>query len=185
MTLIRNFWPWAAAALSGVMLVLCFAPHDQAWLVWIALAPLFAALWFGPVHPKHPLLRKAELGYLTGLIYFLGSLYWLKEVTVLGWFMLCLYLALYPAVWAGIVWVVATPRENSHSFRSVWLSSWRNISVAVLASAAWVATELLRDTVFTGFGWNALGIALHENIPLIQLSSLTGVAGLSFLTVMT
>ncbi|MFM8231000.1 MAG: apolipoprotein N-acyltransferase [Chthoniobacterales bacterium] len=185
MTLIRNFWPWAAAALSGVMLVLCFAPHDQAWLVWIALAPLFAALWFGPVHPKHPLLRKAELGYLTGLIYFLGSLYWLKEVTVLGWFMLCLYLALYPAVWAGIVWVVATPRENSHSFRSVWLSSWRNISVAVLASAAWVATELLRDTVFTGFGWNTLGIALHENIPLIQLSSLTGVAGLSFLTVMT
>ena len=52
MTLIRNIWPWAAAALSGVFLVLCFAPFDQAWLVWIALAPLFAALWFGPVHPR-------------------------------------------------------------------------------------------------------------------------------------
>lgn len=167
------------------MLVLCFAPHEQAWLVWIALAPLFAALWFGPVHPKHPLLRKAELGYLAGLVYFLGSLYWLMEVTVLGWFMLCLYLAVYPALWAGLVWVVATPRQGADPSRSVWLSSWRNLSVAALASAAWVATELLRGTVFTGFGWNALGIALHENVPLIQLSSLTGVGGISFLTVMT
>jgi apolipoprotein N-acyltransferase len=180
-----QLWPWAAAALSGLLLVLCFAPYDQAWLVWIALAPLFAALWFGPVHPKHPLLRKVELGYLAGLVYFLGSLSWLMEVTVLGWFMLCLYLAVYPAVWAGIVWVAATPRENPHSLRSIWLSSWRNLAVASIAGAAWVAMEQLRGTVFTGFGWNALGIALHGNIPFIQLSSLTGVGGLSFLTVMT
>ncbi|MFM8683294.1 MAG: apolipoprotein N-acyltransferase, partial [Chthoniobacterales bacterium] len=84
-----------------------------------------------------------------------------------------------------MVWVVAPPRANSHSFGSVWLSSWRNISVSVLASSASVATELHRDTVLTGLGWNALCIALHEKNPLIQLSSLTGVAGLSFLTVMT
>ena len=185
MSKIIQLWPWAAAALSGLFLVLCFAPFDQAWLVWIALAPLLAALWFGPVHPKCPLLRKVELGYLTGLVYFLGSLHWLREVTVLGWFMLCLYLAVYPAVWAGIVWVAATPRENTHSFRSVWLSSWRNLAAAAVAAAAWVALEQLRGTVFTGFGWNALGIALHGNIPLIQLSSLTGVGGISFLTVMT
>ncbi len=185
MSKIIQLWPWAAAALSGLFLVLCFAPFDQAWLVWIALAPLLAALWFGPVHPKYPLLRKVELGYLAGLVYFLGSLHWLREVTVLGWFMLCLYLAVYPAVWAGIVWVAATPRENPHSFRSVWLSSWRNLAAAAVAAAAWVALEQLRGTVFTGFGWNALGIALHGNIPLIQLSSLTGVGGISFLTVMT
>lgn len=182
---IARFWPWAAAALSGVLLVFCFAPFDQSWLVWIALAPLFAAIWFGPAHPRHPLLRKAELGYLTGLVYFLGSLYWLVEVTGPGWLILCLYLAIYPALWAGMVWVIATPRQDPNEPRSVWLSSWRNLGVAALAAAAWVTVELLRGTVFTGFGWNALGIALHENIPLIQLSSLTGVGGLSFLTVMT
>lgn len=180
-----RLWPWAAAALSGALLVLCFAPFDQAWLVWIALSPLFTALWFGPVHPRHPLLRKAELGYVTGLVYFLGSLYWLREVTVPGWFILCLYLAVYPALWAGIVWVVATPREKPGEPRSVWLSSWRNLALACLAATAWVTTEFLRGTVFTGFGWNALGIALHGNIPLVQLSSLTGVGGLSFLAVMT
>jgi len=185
MTILRNLWPWLAAALSGLLLVLSFAPFDQAWLVWIALAPLIAAIWFGPVHPRYPLLRKAELGYLTGLVYFLGSLAWLNTVTTLGWFMLCLYLALYPAVWAGIVYVMATPRENPHSFRSVWLSSGRNLLTGLLAAAAWVGLEFLRSHVFTGFGWNALGIALHQNVPLIQLSSLTGVGGLSFLTVLS
>lgn len=185
MTLLRHLWPWLAAALSGLLLVLSFAPFDQAWLVWVALAPLIAAIWFGPVHPRHPLLRKAELGYLTGLVYFLGSLSWLTTVTTLGWFMLCLYLALYPAVWAGIVHVIATPRENPHSFRSVWLSSGRNLLTGLLAAAAWVGLEFLRGHVFTGFGWNALGIALHRNVPFVQLSSLTGVGGLSFLTVLS
>jgi apolipoprotein N-acyltransferase len=185
MTLLRTLWPWLAAALSGLLLVLAFAPFDQAWLVWIALAPLLAALWFGPVHPRHPLLRKAELGYLTGLVYFLGSLSWLTTVTGPGWFILGLYLALYPAVWAGLVYVIATPREDPFSFRSVWLSSWRNLATGLTAAAAWVALEFLRGHVFTGFGWNALGVALHANVPLLQLASLTGVGGLSFLAVLT
>jgi apolipoprotein N-acyltransferase len=183
--MIRTLWPWLAAALSGLLLVLVFAPFEQTWLVWIALAPLITALWFGPVHPHHPLLRKAELGYLTGLVYFLGSLSWLTTVTVTGWFILCLYLALYPAIWAGVVFVIATPRENPSSSASVWLSSWRNLATGLTAAVAWVALEFLRGHVFTGFGWNALGIALHENIPLIQLASLTGVGGLSFLTVLS
>jgi len=180
-----QLWPWVAAALSGALLVLSFAPFEQSWLVWIALSPLFAAIWFGPVHPSHPLLRKVELGYTTGLVYFLGSLSWLISVTPLGWFLLCLYLSLYPAVWAGVVWVIATPRETTAAAPSVWLSSSRNLLTAALAAAAWVSMELLRGTVFSGFGWNALGIALHANIPLIQLSSLTGVGGLSFLIVMS
>ena len=54
MVIMRKLWPWLAAASSGVLLTLCFAPFDQAWLVWVALAPLLAAIWFGPVHPKYP-----------------------------------------------------------------------------------------------------------------------------------
>ncbi len=167
-----------------MLLVLCFAPFGQAWLVWIALSPLLAAIWFGRIDPRRPLLGKAALGYLTGLVYFLGSLSWLTTVTVEGWFILCLYLALYPAVWAGLVFVIATPRDQLGAQRSVWLSSWRNLQAGLLAAAGWVAIEFLRGHVFTGFGWNSLGVALHENVPLIQFSSLTGVGGLSFLTVL-
>jgi apolipoprotein N-acyltransferase len=37
--------------------------------------------------------------------------------------------------------------------------------------------------VFSGFGWNGLGIALHDTWPLIQIAEFTGVAGLSFMVV--
>lgn len=178
-------WPWACVILSGLLLVLCFAPFNQAWLVWIALSPLFAALWFAPVAPRHPLLTKAAYGYVTGLIYFLGTLSWLTTVTAAGWFILSLYLALYPAVWAGFIYVAATPHDRPQATTSIWLSSWNNLRVGFIAATGWVALELLRGQVFTGFGWNSLGIALHANIPLLQLSSLTGVGGLSFLAVLS
>lgn len=178
-------WPWISAALSGVLLVLCFAPFDQAWLAWIALSPLFAAVWFGRPAARHPLLGKAALGYVAGLVYFLGSLSWLTTVTAAGWFILCLYLALYPAVWAGFVFVAATPHERPGAAHPAWLSSWGNLQISLVAAAGWVALEYLRGHVFTGFGWNSLGIALHGNIPLLQLSSLAGVGGLSFLAVLS
>lgn len=88
-------------------------------------------------------------------------------------------------MWAGIVYVAATPRQRDPLAPSVWLSSWRNLSVGLIAAAAWVALEYFRGHVFTGFGWNSLGIALHANIPLIQIADVTGPAGISFLTVLT
>ena len=65
-----------------------------------------------------------------------------------------------------------------------WLGNGRNLLVSLLASAAWVAVEWLRETLFSGFGWNPLGVALRHNIPLIQLAGITGTAGLTFLCVL-
>jgi apolipoprotein N-acyltransferase len=63
---------------------------------------------------------------------------------------------------------------------SPWLSSFSNLRLAFLLSSAWVATEMLRGTVFSGWGWNMLGSALHSQWPLIQMVEYTGVPGLSF-----
>lgn len=57
------------------------------------------------------------------------------------------------------------------------------LQVAALAGAAWCGLEWLRGWMFTGFGWNGLGVALHENLYLIQAADLVGVTGLSFLVV--
>ena len=35
--------------------------------------------------------------------------------------------------------------------------------------------------MFSGWGWNGLGVALHDILPIIQIAEFTGVAGLSFL----
>lgn len=68
---------------------------------------------------------------------------------------------------------------------SPWLNSLSNLRVAFLLSAAWVALETVRGVLFSGWGWNTLGSALHAQWAMIQIVELTGVPGLSFLVAFT
>ena len=180
----KSLWPWFCALASGLLLALCFAPVDQGGFAWIALTPLLAALWFSKPWAKHDDWRQLLLGYVTGLGYFLGSLHWLITVTTLGWFALSAYLAIYPAVWAVITGVMLRPRQSPYEAKPVWMKSWNNLRVAALSAALWTGLEWVRGELFTGFAWNSLGVALHNNLALIQISDITGVGGLSFLLVM-
>jgi apolipoprotein N-acyltransferase len=190
-------WPWLAAILSGLLYTACFPPFNQGWLCWFALTPLLAAIWFSGENSKRRWLRDLALGYLAGLTFFWTVLSWLTTVTVLGWFLLQFYMAIYFAIWGwfcGLMrsrirrpdaprskhaWPPPKPNESS-SVRSPWLSSVHNLSLAFVVAAAWVATEWLRGWVFSGWGWNGLGIALHTYWPIIQIAEFTGVAGISF-----
>lgn len=69
--------------------------------------------------------------------------------------------------------------------RSPWLHSTNNLRLAFLLAVVWVAQEWLRSVVFSGWGWNTLGTALHSYLAIIQIAELTGVAGLSFLVAFT
>jgi apolipoprotein N-acyltransferase len=83
---------------------------------------------------------------------------------------------------------VAAPDEppvDSAARRSPWLSTLNNLRLAFLLAAAWVAMEWLRSVVFSGWGWNTLGAALHGQLVLIQIAEFTGVAGLSFMVAFT
>src|SRR5438477_860570 len=74
---------------------------------------------------------------------------------------------------------------DSPARRSPWLSSINNLRLAFLLAAAWVAHEYLRSIVFSGWGWNTLGSALHRQLVVIQIAEFTGVAGLSFMVAFT
>jgi apolipoprotein N-acyltransferase len=74
---------------------------------------------------------------------------------------------------------------DSPARRSPWLSSLNNLRLAFLLAAGWVAQEFLRSIVFSGWGWNTLGSALHRQLVMIQVAEFTGVAGLSFMVVFT
>jgi apolipoprotein N-acyltransferase len=110
---------------------------------------------------------------------FLVSLHWITTVTVAGWVALCAILAVYHGLW-GIFAGTLLRRLGGG-----WLGSARNLSVAVLGAAAWTCLEWLRGILFSGFGWNALGVSLAENIPLAQLARYTGTPGLTFLCVLS
>jgi apolipoprotein N-acyltransferase len=52
-------------------------------------------------------------------------------------------------------------------------------------AAIWVALEMIVSRLFGGFPWNLLGNSQYHDVPLIQLASLTGVCGISFLVAWT
>ena len=77
--------------------------------------------------------------------------------------------------------MLARARPETAPAGSPWLSSGHNLFLALSLAAAWVALEWIRGWMFTGFGWNGLGVALHGTWPLIQIAEFTGVAGVTFL----
>ena len=188
---VTAFLPWALALLSGVFVGGCFPPWERpwlSWLPWVALAPLCWALWMLPRSGREGAwaLHSFLLGWLTGTASFLISLFWITTVTWAGWVALCLIVGLYPALWALFAGLVLR-RLGEGFFRPVanpWLGSFVNLLVALLAASAWTGVEWLRGTLFSGFGWNALGVGLRGSLPMIQIAGVTGTAGLTFLCVL-
>lgn len=177
-----RLWPWLAAVLTGLLCTACFAPFNQTWLCWIALTPLVTAIWFSGHNSRRRWLRNLLLGYVAGIIFFTGVFSWLGSLGTLFEnaflhglpLLLSLYLGMYFAFWS---WVVGLSLPGN------FLGSFRNLQTAFVAASAWVAHEWIRGWLFSGFGWNGLGVALHANWPLIQIAEFTGVAGLSFVVV--
>jgi apolipoprotein N-acyltransferase len=172
---------------AGLLLTAAFPKIGIAGCAWVAPAILIAAA-YGK--------RGGEafrVGYVAGLAHFLSSLYWLLLIPVtgfpiLGWFLLGVYLGLYPAVW---VWLVAKYEvrsapvlRSSTATEGGKRESWLQRTLWSLTGAAiWVALEMIRVRFLGGFPWNPLGASQFQLIPLIQIASVTGVYGVSFLVV--
>lgn len=147
---------------GALLLILSFLPLELSGLAWIALVPLFFAL-----KDKSP-LSAFLLSYLYGILFFLGTIYWLVYVTLLGFILLVLYLALY----FGIFGLVARELDRQ-------LSAFKILTV----SLSWIVLEYLRSNLFTGLGWVLLGYSQYRNLWLIQIADLGGVYLVSFLVI--
>lgn len=177
---ILGYWPWFAAVASGVLLALCFVPWDLGGLVWLALMPLACVALLAP-------RRTFLLGWIAGTIFFTATFQWLHALgelfqapPLLGLpLLLGAFLALYPALWTWIVARWVAPALQARGFTN----SWSNLAAGALSASIWTALEWTRGWFLSGFGWNGLGVALHNDLPIIQLSSITGVLGLTWLIV--
>lgn len=162
-----------------------------------------------PPKRRSPAWRGFRLAYLAGLAFFIPNLNWVRhssrvisgasDNTWVGWgpelmgmgavVGLSLYISLYWGLWGAFAATIGRPRISPEGnttagdtgrLFSVSLESLRS---AFLCASAWVACEWLRGIVFTGFGWNGLGVALWQMKILIQGVEFVGVTGLSFLPV--
>jgi apolipoprotein N-acyltransferase len=165
------------------------------------LTPLGAGIaWFVPgflllIAGARTRLNPFQMGFMSGLYFHLAALYWLlfipvKVGAVIGWLALSAYCALYPALWCFFCWRMLSapsPPETKSSdisnlFRRLDAMNWAQRQIWALAGAtSWTAMEMLQSHLLTGFPWNLLGISQIDLLPLIQLASVTGVYGVSFL----
>lgn len=150
--------PLLVALAAGFLSATGFAPLD--W--WLVTLLCFAVLlWLTHAAPT---LRAALLrGWVFGLGHFALGNNWIQHAfdyqdkmpPVLGYFaviVIALYLAVYPAVAMGLAWRFA---------RSVPQRSGRvaaDLGFVLAAGAAWIVTEWLRATLFTGYPWNPLAV---------------------------
>ena len=168
---------WLLAAIVGLALALAF-PEPR----WIILAWLVPGAWLVVVSGERR-WRLFGLAFVTALVFRLVSLRFLLNMphtagAISGWLALSFYSALYPAAWA---WICGNWLRNGLSkLQWPWV---RRFSFGLFASAAWVGLEMLQARVLGGYPWNFLGVSQFENLPLIQITSVAGVYGVSFLMV--
>ncbi|HWX54975.1 MAG TPA: apolipoprotein N-acyltransferase [Verrucomicrobiae bacterium] len=181
---------WTLALLSACLQVVVFPRASLYFLCWMAMVPLLYALLRG--HGGEAELINSEgrslrpftlaqgfvLGWATGIVWYIGSCYWIVSVmhtygnvdtflAVLIMLAFCLIMGLHHGAFGLLV---------------VWMarrSTTGNRRPLLLAPVFWVAIEFFRDRV-TPVPWNPLGNAQIDNIPFARVAQFTGVYGLSF-----
>jgi apolipoprotein N-acyltransferase len=194
------------AILAGLLLAASFPQIGITGMAWVAPALMVAAA-LGKRGGE-----SFRIGYFAGFAYYLASLYWLLLIPyrwhsiplgpAAGWVSLSAYLAVFPATW---VWLLSEGRpktaggsvSNSEALgvaepavvrlrglSGVMARSWgRRTLWAICGAALWVALEMVVARLWTGFPWNLLGSSQYQMTPLIQIASVTGIYGVSFLVV--
>ncbi len=157
------------------------------------MIPLLASLWLhkNSMSRRKRLLRGFGLGYIAGLSFFLVNLSWLHHIHFAAGTLLPAFLALYFGIWGAFASSTGRPQFMNPPRRdvpdnkkpSLILIASQSCYAALLNGGAWCGLEWLRGCLLSGFGWNGLGVALHENLILIQLADTIGVTGLAFIIV--
>lgn len=168
--------PFAIALLLGILSAFGFAPFH----LWPLTLLAFGLLYL-PLAKAERGSRAALIGWLFGLGQFVLGLDWIAKAFTyqanmpswLGWVavvLLSMYLAVYPALATFAAWW-GTRRLNGGA-----------ATMALLFGASWAACEWLRGTVFTGFPWNPVSVAVID-LPLAHAARFVGTYALSGLVV--
>lgn len=171
MTVLKDKNALLLPVISGVFLVLSFPPFNLYPLAWISLVPLLLAI------EDRNTKKTFYSGLVTGSVYYLGTVYWVfHSMYVYGHvpavaslcllILLCFYLSLYTGVFSVL-------------FKLIYIRL--HLPAVIVAPVLWVTLEYARTYIITGFPWSLIGYSQYSFLPLIQISDITGVYGISFI----
>ncbi len=165
---------WLACYVSGVLMILAFAPI-YAWPVIFLALPVFYQL----LQSASSARDAARRGFFFGYGHAMAGTYWianalLVDVGKFGWLIpfSVLGLSAVMALWFALFGWFAHKLRSSHELMNI-----------VYFASLWVIIEYLRSIGMFGFPWNLAGYVALASIHVAQLASILGVFGLSFLLV--
>jgi apolipoprotein N-acyltransferase len=148
---------------SGLLLTVIQPPIDWSFFAWVAFVPFALAC-----SPRVGARGLAFAAFLVGYVYWLGNLYWIQPITVLGWLGMGLYLSPF--------WVLPA--------LGVRLARVKGLPLFVVLPILVAGFERLQGFPLGGFFWRFLGHSQYANLAVIQVADLVGAAGVSFVVAM-
>ncbi len=159
------------ASVSGAALSFSYTGFYLSIYSWVCIGVLLIVL-FG-ARPRVAF----GCGFLHGIFFVITSVPWIAEVlaahgglsTLGGWTILLLIAAVWALMNGFITWAI-----NRLAERSITLA-------CIGAPFFWVTLEMMRTKLpEISFPWNLLGYPAAANVALVQLTTITGIYGLSF-----
>jgi apolipoprotein N-acyltransferase len=148
---------------SGLLLTVIQPPPGWSFLAWGALVP-FAVACTPQVRPRTLVLTS----FVVGFGYWLGNVYWIMPITLIGWLAMSLYLS--------VSWVL--PALGVRWCRAKGIPLFIALPILV---AGW---ERLQGFPMDKFYWRFLGHSQYQHLALIQIADFVGAAGVSFVVAM-
>jgi len=153
------------SAISGVLLFLSFPPHEISWLIWFALAPMFVAMM------KLSSSRFSfGVFFSTGISVFLLGLIW--GVPSGYEIMYAIPAISFIVVFGIIFWQREIALKNSFRY------------FTALSATGFMGIEFARQYSPIAL-YGALGVSQFTNPAVIQIASLFGVYGITFMIVLS
>jgi apolipoprotein N-acyltransferase len=147
--------------LSAVLLAASF--NDKlSFVAWFSLIPYFIVI------SKSNLRTSVFFSWLTGLLFFAGITYWFTLYSFAYWLPILGILSISFILFGIIFWFIYSKVK------------WPILRI-LLVSSIWTTIEFLRHRTFLAFPWGVMGYSQHNYLPVMQISRLTGVLGVSLI----
>jgi apolipoprotein N-acyltransferase len=150
---------------SSLLVSVSFPRFELGVLAWFGLSPFLFGL------RQRSLFEAAILGSLFGAFFWIGSFSWaVKVISIYNFLFILVEFSVFFLVF-GLIYKLINRSTGS------WM--------IVGAPALWVSLEYIRSNLFfLAWPWNLLGHSQYRYLPLIQITDITSVYGISFLIVM-
>ncbi len=160
----KLYWAIPLALLTTFLIHWSFPLTDMGWLVWFALVPIMLAL------EGQGFWRGFLVSFIMAFVFQWLTLDWFGlfgwEPRLVGSLHWGFHYAFFLGTWSWFTKI----RPNA--------PLWQKI---LLFPLIWIAMEWLKDKGILAFSWGVLGFTQYRFKALLQMASVTGVFGISFL----